>query len=439
LGNRVSRTNSGFVINLLQDMQPGLAQNVAIGFPSLGTTTRLVHTPFGLLAQRDNAGNWEWMLEDGLGSVRSVVNNSGSVVEHRHFEPYGSLYAGAMAETPFGFTGEWRDGGTGMYYLRARYYNPSMGAFVSQDALETPNRYAYVGGNVVNRVDLNGLQAWCSIGGVLVVCPDPIVVTIPPITWIPPGVTPTIPTPTPTPYPITPQPTQPPTIGTPIPTAPTAGVTPTPTAPPAPTLTPAPTAAPTATPAPVPSASVPAPYVTPLPSDYAVCVVSSPTPTATTQRCDPQIFANWWYSLRPVPQSLQPNRPSYRYEQRVCRDSHDALSGTMTRTVARGLPFQVDADGANPHHCRLLECKFSDPDADQPQIRPDAPPWVVVNTLDEFSRYRLAILNGVGSPGARISALELRTNSQALIPVLEQWLTNVGFAINIDAFVRFFP
>jgi len=75
LGNRVSRTNSGFTTNLLQDMQPGLAQNVAIGYPSLGNMARMVHTPFGLLAQEDNAGNWEWMLGDGLGSVRSVVDN----------------------------------------------------------------------------------------------------------------------------------------------------------------------------------------------------------------------------------------------------------------------------------------------------------------------------------------------------------------------------
>jgi RHS repeat-associated protein len=113
----------------------------------------------GVLAQKDPSGAWEWMLEDGLGSVRSVINNALSVLEHRHYEPYGNLYAGAMAETPFGFTGEWRDGATGMYYLRARYYNPAMGAFVSQDVLETPNRYAYVGGNVVNRVDPSG-KCW---------------------------------------------------------------------------------------------------------------------------------------------------------------------------------------------------------------------------------------------------------------------------------------
>jgi len=41
--------------------------------------------------------------------------------------------------------------------MRATYYNPALGAFVSQDTLETPNRYAYVGGNVVNRRDPSGM------------------------------------------------------------------------------------------------------------------------------------------------------------------------------------------------------------------------------------------------------------------------------------------
>ena len=165
LGNRVSRTNSGFTSNLLQDLQPGLAQNVAIGYPSLGNMARMVHTPFGVLAQEDNAGNWEWMLEDGLGSVRSVVNNALTVLEHRHFEPYGNLYAGTMNETPFGFTGEWRDSTTGMYYLRARYYAPGMGTFVSRDPYAgttaramSLNGYSWVEGRVADGRDPSGMD-----------------------------------------------------------------------------------------------------------------------------------------------------------------------------------------------------------------------------------------------------------------------------------------
>ncbi|MDX2139606.1 MAG: RHS repeat-associated core domain-containing protein [Chloroflexota bacterium] len=46
---------------------------------------------------------------------------------------------------------------SGLQYHRARYYSPALGMWISEDPLETPNRYGYVGGNVVNRVDPTGL------------------------------------------------------------------------------------------------------------------------------------------------------------------------------------------------------------------------------------------------------------------------------------------
>jgi len=42
-------------------------------------------------------------------------------------------------------------------YLRARYYVPGLGVFPSLDPVEEGNRYGYVGGNVVNRVDPSGM------------------------------------------------------------------------------------------------------------------------------------------------------------------------------------------------------------------------------------------------------------------------------------------
>jgi len=77
-------------------------------------------------------------------------------------------------DTPFLFNG--RDGvvtdGNGLYYMRARYYNPEIRRFVSQDLLlgvvidgQSLNRYAYVGGNPVGFVDPLGLARDGSIGG----------------------------------------------------------------------------------------------------------------------------------------------------------------------------------------------------------------------------------------------------------------------------------
>jgi len=39
-----------------------------------------------------------------------VTDNSGGVLEHRHYDPFGTLYAGTITQTNFGFTGELFEG-----------------------------------------------------------------------------------------------------------------------------------------------------------------------------------------------------------------------------------------------------------------------------------------------------------------------------------------
>ena len=68
---------------------------------------------------------------------------------------------GYTQATRFKYTGR-EDDGLGLYYYRARYYNPSQGRFISEDPIELAggvNLYAYVGGNPISFVDPMGL-AW---------------------------------------------------------------------------------------------------------------------------------------------------------------------------------------------------------------------------------------------------------------------------------------
>ncbi len=163
LGQRVQQTVSGVVTDYLLDTQPGLAKVIAA--TTGANTERFVHER-GLLSQQDSNGDWQWMVTDGLGSVRGVVDGAGFDPAYSvRYTPYGQPWSEQGTEqTPFGFTGEPTDD-NGLVHLRARYYNPALGVFPSLDSMEgalqqamSLNRYAYVAGNVVNAVDLSGAQ-----------------------------------------------------------------------------------------------------------------------------------------------------------------------------------------------------------------------------------------------------------------------------------------
>jgi len=74
-------------------------------------------------------------------------------------DAYGNIEAGSP--TTHAFTGREWDPETGLYYYRARYYDPKLGRFISEDPIGFDggvNFYGYVGGNPVNRVDPTGLS-----------------------------------------------------------------------------------------------------------------------------------------------------------------------------------------------------------------------------------------------------------------------------------------
>ncbi len=155
LGNRIRQTVSSVVTRYLNDLQPGLVK--VLNSESNGATTRYLHDISGIHSQQTPGGDWVFPIMDALGSLRGVVNPTGEVLEGQDYAPYGTPFEQTgTAQTPFGFTGEVTDA-SGLVYLRARYYLPALGVFPSLDPVEEGNRYGYVGGNVVNRVDPSGM------------------------------------------------------------------------------------------------------------------------------------------------------------------------------------------------------------------------------------------------------------------------------------------
>ena len=91
-----------------------------------------------LLARVDASANMTWYMTDKLGSVTDVVNGSASfptAVDSVTYKTFGSpTDSAATSGDRFKFTGREYDSVTGLYYYRARYYDPNTGRFVSQDS-----------------------------------------------------------------------------------------------------------------------------------------------------------------------------------------------------------------------------------------------------------------------------------------------------------------
>jgi RHS repeat-associated protein len=99
---------------------------------------------------------------DGLGSVTSLSNAAGAVVQTYTYDSYGKQTASSGSLTnAFQFASREFDSETGLYFMRARYYDPATGRFVSEDPSVFEggmNFYPYVDNNPINWFDPYGLQ-----------------------------------------------------------------------------------------------------------------------------------------------------------------------------------------------------------------------------------------------------------------------------------------
>ncbi|MCB0878949.1 MAG: RHS repeat protein [Thermoleophilia bacterium] len=118
-----------------------------------------VYGPQGApIAEISSGGTARYFHTDQLGSVRAVTDASGAVDATATYTAYGvATTTGAMPR--FGYAGEYTDAESGLVYLRARYYDPSTGQFLTRDPIEdlTGDPYGYADGNPIMNTDPTGL------------------------------------------------------------------------------------------------------------------------------------------------------------------------------------------------------------------------------------------------------------------------------------------
>jgi RHS repeat-associated protein len=166
-GNRVAKIVGGVTTQyLVDDLNPtGLPQVVEELVN--GAVTR--QYTYGLQRISENqiiANLWtpSFYEYDGGGSVRQLTNSTGQVTDKYEYDAFGHSFT-LSGTTPnnYLYRGEQYDTDLWLYYLRARYYNPQTGRFLSRDPEDgvpsdpkTLHKYLYAGGDPVNRVDPSG-------------------------------------------------------------------------------------------------------------------------------------------------------------------------------------------------------------------------------------------------------------------------------------------
>ena len=113
------------------------------------------------LRRRMRSDSVFYYAQDFPGNVLGLVNGAQSLVAQYKYKPYGGDDGSSPGNVPnsFRFAARQLDPETGLYYMRARYYDPALGRFVSEDPLGLAagiNQYIYGGNNPVNYRDPSG-------------------------------------------------------------------------------------------------------------------------------------------------------------------------------------------------------------------------------------------------------------------------------------------
>jgi RHS repeat-associated protein len=162
-GNRTAQTVGGVTTEYVLDVTGGLPEVIVA--TTGGASTRYVQVQDQILAEYDS-GAWTHILPDHLGSVRQLVGSDSQVDLAQSFDPFGvSFETSGSGVSDFGYTGEWWGSYTELLFLRARYYDPSVGRFLTMgrwagDVVwpRTLNNFIYVLDNPINGVDPQGLS-----------------------------------------------------------------------------------------------------------------------------------------------------------------------------------------------------------------------------------------------------------------------------------------
>ena len=158
-GLRMKKTLSGSSEAFVWDTAEGLPLIIQDG------STSYVSGPGGLPLEQISGTTVFYYHQDQLGNTRALTDSSGATAATYSYDPYGNVTPTGSVSNPFQFSGQYRDSESNLAYLRARYYDPYVGSFISSDPMVTVSRkpYVYVSDDPTNGTDPSGLCDWWDV------------------------------------------------------------------------------------------------------------------------------------------------------------------------------------------------------------------------------------------------------------------------------------
>ncbi|MBK8703138.1 MAG: RHS repeat protein [Saprospiraceae bacterium] len=160
-GNRIAQQNTSGTTRYLLD-----GDNVLMELDDANTTLARYTAGLSLDSwiSMERNGQSYFYHTDGLGSITALTNGAQTIASTYRYDAYGNMLSQTgNVPNPYTYTGREFDAATGLYYYRTRFYDATVGRFLTRDDFpldknnpNTINRYLYIESNPINYVDPTG-------------------------------------------------------------------------------------------------------------------------------------------------------------------------------------------------------------------------------------------------------------------------------------------